>query len=268
MTDVVNTTNKIYESLPVYHPDGSLMFRGSSKRVNWYLSRGLATITEDGGCKLNFEPRGKGENMELLGAKEDPNMCCVCGVTDMLSKHHIVPYKIMKYYVQHNTRNRFNLVPVCRECHDTYERRAIHTYQEMIERVFAGDPYEALTLKHMRGSIQSLVKFSRPIHPLATPAAIERIYSSRQRALDIIVNSGLAEEIINKILDEELSKKKSSYNYIMSLLMSRMVKLVSYEECASFWSNDFVSVMKPKFLPQWWDLYYVDVLSGVLSKSK
>ena len=71
-----------YESCKVIGPDGNFMFSCNRKRVNWYLSRGLAelvTVQPAPTIRLLFQPKGPGNLGNKYYETEHQNLCVVCG---------------------------------------------------------------------------------------------------------------------------------------------------------------------------------------------
>lgn len=91
--------DEVYHNMTMLAPNGRVLCRCGPKKVNWYLSRGLATIISEDPLtiQLNFEPGGKGEDGDAYQLAEKDNNCVVCGRDDYNTKHHIVEYE----YRQH-----------------------------------------------------------------------------------------------------------------------------------------------------------------------
>jgi hypothetical protein len=117
--------NNLFGNIEVYHPLGHLMFYCDKKRIDWYLDKKLAIHNVDNKYTLTFTPAGLGEDVKHIILKE--NICVVCGCTkeDMLSRHHVVP-KMYKKLMPENIKNRssYDILMVCRSCHDVYEKQA------------------------------------------------------------------------------------------------------------------------------------------------
>ena len=119
--------NKIYGNYSVVSPEGILMFKCNLKKVNWYLSRGLATIIQDDPTciKLNFTPNGLGNHNRSYGLNKMENKCVNCGSTDKLTRHHIVPFCYRKFFpMEIKSHNFHDILPMCVNCHYNYERKA------------------------------------------------------------------------------------------------------------------------------------------------
>jgi cation-transporting P-type ATPase D len=89
----------VYHNNTMIGPDGRVLCRCGPKKVNWYLSRGLAKVVSENPLtiQLNFSPGGAGENGDEYQLAEKSNHCVVCGRDDYNTKHHIVEYE----YRQH-----------------------------------------------------------------------------------------------------------------------------------------------------------------------
>lgn len=89
----------VYHNMTMISPEGKVLCRCGPKKVNWYLSRGLAKVVSEDPLviQLNFEPAGKGEDGDAYQLAEKDNNCVVCGRDDYNTKHHIVEYE----YRQH-----------------------------------------------------------------------------------------------------------------------------------------------------------------------
>ncbi|KAJ2585205.1 hypothetical protein EV177_009992, partial [Coemansia sp. RSA 1804] len=110
----------VYENCSVLDVSGRLLFRAPRKRLDWYLTRGLATRVDDTTIRLTFQNRGTGRQGEQFYLQDMRNECVVCGGTSCgLTMHHVVPHQ----YRQHmpdsvKSRSSHDLLPLCIACHD------------------------------------------------------------------------------------------------------------------------------------------------------
>ncbi len=121
--------DKIYGNCKVLHPDGTLMFRCDDDRVNWYLERNLAEIISPDGepitIQFTFQPKGKGHQGDPFYLQEKSNCCVVCGTKKLLTRHHAVPICYRKHFPDRlKSRCSHDILPVCVDCHETYEIEA------------------------------------------------------------------------------------------------------------------------------------------------
>ncbi|KAJ2044734.1 hypothetical protein H4S04_006053, partial [Coemansia sp. S16] len=126
----------VYENCTVLDISGNLLFRASRKRLDWYLSRDLATVIDDHTIQLRFANRGTGRSNEPFYLQDMRNACVVCGTTDGLTMHHVVPHQYRQYMsTDIKSRSSFDLLPVCMRCHDQYERHAT-SFKKHLEKCF------------------------------------------------------------------------------------------------------------------------------------
>jgi cation-transporting P-type ATPase D len=121
----VPKTRELYGNCAVYSPDKQLMFRCHKKRIDWYLSRNLATIIDSDpvSIQLTFEPKGFSSKDYLLEPKR--NCCVSCGTEDYLTRHHIIPRCYFTHFPEKiKSRNSKYIVALCEKCHRDYENKA------------------------------------------------------------------------------------------------------------------------------------------------
>jgi hypothetical protein len=103
------------------------MFLCHDKKATWYLNRNLAKIISKipFSIKLNFKPNGLGHSNKEYGIMEMDNMCVVCGTSEFLTRHHIVPFCYRQHFeLAYKSRNHHDILPLCFECHKKYEVKA------------------------------------------------------------------------------------------------------------------------------------------------
>lgn len=121
----IKKDRKIYGNYKVLSPDNILMFMCDEKKANWYLNRNLADTITDNTIRLNFKPNGLGNHNKSFGLSEMSNRCVVCGTDEYITRHHVVPYCYRKYFPIEIKSHKFHdVLPVCADCHESYERSA------------------------------------------------------------------------------------------------------------------------------------------------
>jgi hypothetical protein len=109
----------------VLAPNGQLLHRAPLSRLNWYVNKGLANfeapILDNGvSCeciKLNFEPFHVDLEDYYINFKE--NCCVVCGQTENLTSHSIIPSeykKALPFFLK--TRVSHDILLFCLNCND------------------------------------------------------------------------------------------------------------------------------------------------------
>jgi len=109
----------LYENCRMVSPTGETLCTCSAKKLKWYIERGLADqVSEDPPTiRLRFQPNGSGHSGDpyYLGHKE--NICVVCGATDKLVRHSIVPHSYRRHFdVKDKSRSSHDIVLVCQKC--------------------------------------------------------------------------------------------------------------------------------------------------------
>lgn len=258
--------NDVYHKNKVYHPDGHFMFFCSDKKIDFYLIKKnlaelLSTTTDENGkvireIKLTFVPNGPGCTTEY-DLTEKINQCVVCGETEGLTQHHVVPYMYSKYFPNTLKGNNSHDVLVMTEInHMAYEE-----YAAVFKDKLAIE-YGAMTIKQYQNS--KFAELSIPYNKkrslrgiaylLSRPAKMAEIPEWRQNQLiqEFVDLSGLepihenfvkiASIMENFKLDIEYGK------YFMDFISDLN------EFCVS-WRKHFVDTMNPQFLPAGWSIY-------------
>lgn len=240
----------LFDNNLIQAPDGTNLSRCSVKKARWYLSQGLAEIISENPnvIRLKFEPSGrKGLDDPLLLAGK-PNLCVVCGSTDHLSRHHIIPYCFIRHMqIEYKADIIRDIFPVCRCCHDAYEIKANEKKYQMAKE--AGIPLHGIPSEEMK-------KVRR-----ATGSAIALLKHKDKMPLNKRIE--LEENIIkflnkNQITEEDLMSLKN-YSIIMRddyVSFSKYIaqSMNDYNEFAKDWRKHFVTTMKPKYMPKEWNV--------------
>ena len=237
-------------------PEGVMMCRCDDAKMRWYLSRGLAKlIREDPPIfQLTFNPKGNGhsdndihENLSAYFLTEKYNRCCVCGGTDLLTRHHCVPYLYRRYLpYEMKSHNSHDVMMLCPRCHSKYEREADKLKMKIA--VETGVPRngasrmnpEELRIHKMGGLANTLIKHSEKIPPAQLVVLKEKLNDMAGRPVGPEEYGALVYRRHKKKRDESLSHGK------------RVMELVDPEEFVRRWRQHFIDVMEPKFLPAHW----------------
>lgn len=228
-----------YGNYKVYHPEGGLMFFCDFKKYNWYLSRNLAHVIGEKSIKLNFIPRGYGEDSEFL-TEGRKNRCVVSGETDGLTKHHVIPTQYRKYFpTKYKSNNSNDVVILTREIHDKYELTA-DIYKKHLEDYYITESeifYNKCVSSYnkIKGTIEykdsipsnRLFELYRELNIVMSELGIDISHSSRMELID------LNELIVNRM---------------------------GVEKMIVDWKHHFIENTDPQFLPKWWNPNYVKIV--------
>ncbi len=239
-----NSSNKStfhYDSCGMYHPDGTLMVRISAKRARWYVVRNLADWMDDNhkDFKLRFEPNGHGQHHDAFYTQPMDDVCVVCGTTENLTRHHIVPFQFRKLLpVEYKGRNHHDILLVCEDCHEQYERHA----DKLKEEVLLG--YGSLYNKKSKAEFHNgRVKSARMLLDNLKQGSLK----AREGASVNIPEERL--EHLKKVASMELKELPESWKaqYIEDMMSPK--KLHAF---FIMWRQHFMDIMAPKFMPEHW----------------
>ena len=244
----------IYGNWMVKHPSGHLMFYGDEKKANWYLNRNLAVLIGENTIQLTFIPKGNGSAMDLYGSSPKENICVVCGDTNELTRHHIVPYCYRKYFPEEYKSNNFHdVVPVCGLHHKEYEVKASE-----LKRII-GNQYGMVTILHEKMSSDLIEK--RHIGGYLLCLIEKRAILPKERLKEMedrVLNYFKLEKLPNDL--NELYKKievpKTTYKNKRETSKFKLIvaKIESIQEFVEQWRKHFIECMNPKHLPNGWDI--------------
>lgn len=235
-------TKAPYGNIEVLHPNGFVMFRTGDSRANWYLKRGLATSVSARVIQLTFEPNGPGHCDEPFFTCEKANACVVCGKSNDLTRHHVVPacYKI--HFPKITDRvGSYDVLPLCDKDHEKYNLQ-----QRDLMQVIA-DTYEAPVSGRTLNAEQ--VKDHRQFrsHAITLLAHGDKMPPHRRELLSKGVISYFGHDRLQEIVD--LPIPESTVITHGQLVMQKVTELDNF---AIMWRNHFVESMSPAHLPSFW----------------
>lgn len=229
---------KLYGNCRVYHPDGDLMFLCSAKRINWYLSRNLATIINEDplSIKLNFIPQGKGNSNRSFSLERKENKCVCCGIQENLTKHHVIPSCFRKHFPDYlKSRNMHDVLIMCVSCHSKYEEFAVSFKKRLAN--------SNNSFFHSKTSPKNLL--------IKKINGYENILKNCNK---LNIPQSRIEEIQNA-----LNKSKLELENLLDLPKHDFGKEVvsntkDIQKFNKVWRIHFLEIMKPKFMPKYWSV--------------
>jgi hypothetical protein len=253
--DTTKRINTIYGNWLVLHPQGFEMFRCTTKKAEFYLKNNLANIVLENPptIKLTFSPAGNGWQGDIFALTQKKNICVVCGTEelDRLTKHHIVPTLYKKHFPKHlKIATSHDVVCICRECHDKYENTYALKLKEKISEQYN------VPLWSSHSDFIKIIKLSKAY-------VLNNSMMPDERKLELIMKISLMLGYENDFAPieeiEKLSKiSQKDYNELHSSHGKEVIaKVTDIQKFVEMWRLDFVDSMKPKFMPQYWDVYRV-----------
>jgi len=250
----ITNDDRLYGNILFLSPNGDEMFRSNLKKANWYLSKGLAKIISEDPpvVKFSFEPQGKGHDGDLYYLSEKANICVVCGSTDGLTKHHSVPYEFRKlFHTDIKESSCHDIVILCEECHDNYNKIASEMYRKLREEVGMAkrsQPGDEHCLKLKAISAARTIKYYKDDVPPEKIIVLENLikeYTKKDCITDKMIDR-LA--VISKRARKNGGRTRTWNPFAISV-----VKLYGDEALSIKWRKHFVESMNPRFLPIGWD---------------
>jgi exonuclease 3'-5' domain-containing protein 2 len=227
----------VYDGCTILNPKGEFLTWCASKKARWYLNKGRAKLVDqdkDGRLtiQLEFEPKGPGviDNPYYREPKE--NKCVVCGTTDDLTRHHVVPRCYRKHFP--NDVKSFashDVLAVCHECHEKYEASADLFKVELLAEV---DIKEEDILR-----INSLIKAASSY--LSTNIRSRKGSANFNRLKEYFGTSNFNRSDLEELANLKIDK----HSYVVS-------NIESVEHFCQRWREHFVKYAKPQYLPKYW----------------
>lgn len=237
----------LFNNCIIEAPDGVVLGRCAQKKVQWYLDRDMADLVSENPTtiRLRFEPRGrKGVNdpFNLIGK---PNLCVVCGSTENLTRHHVIPHCIVKHMpLEYKCHNSHDVVPLCVACHSLYEDKSYEKKKQLADE--AGISVHGHSMEELKKSYR--------LRSLSTAVALHGDKMPPERRVELleaIKEIHGYEPDMEEIVKLSLMDPKEEVNYIP--FGEVVVGLVDdFNEFARSWRQHFLDVMQPKFMIEHW----------------
>jgi hypothetical protein len=242
---VIPKDRKIYGNWQVQSPDGILMFRCDEKKAMWYVNRSLGNIisSDPKVVKLNFKPNGLGNHHKNYGLTEMLNICVVCGTDEFLTRHHVVPHCYRKYFpLEIKSHNFHDVLSVCVDCHDKYERKA-DDYKSQLSIIYQapinGELIDNKEIIRARKLANSLINFEK-VMPHTRKIEI------KNQIKEILGVKKLHKSRLDKLLNLEVKYSNKTHGEIV------VSKLDDIKSFMVSWRNHFIENNDCKFLPKDW----------------
>ena len=245
----------LYGNWSVLAPDGELLSYGSKKRAMWYVNKNIADIVDIRTIKLKFEPKGRNTNDYTLRKKE--NRCVVCGSTIIkdLTKHHIVPSMYKKLFpIEYKARSSHDVVVICKKHHTEYE----HIYANKLKQDLANKYNAPIQISPKENNIIKSIMICRTIMKYWDKIPGDRLEILLNEFKEINGYEPLSFDDMHKFIEKNkfLINNKSSHSQIVINAVSN-----NLADFIFMWRKHFIDSMKPKYMPEKWDIYYKDFIT-------
>lgn len=246
-------TKPPYGNCVMLSPDGTILCRCDNKKANWYLSRGLAEVTEEDPLtfKLRFIPRGNGHASLPYYVTAKDNMCVCCGALEFLTKHHCVPRCFRRHFPdKFKSHSCHDIVLLCVACHARYEPLADELKWRLLDE-YDIPRHVANTPKRI-----AIMQVCKAANALLQHG--DKIPVDRAQVLSAVVGRHLGKEVVTlddlqeiQKLDLELREQHTAEDCFGRRVVEQLSDIYEF---VKMWRNHFVTTMQPKFLPAFWSI--------------
>jgi hypothetical protein len=239
---------RLYGNVHFQNPAGEMMFHGDSEKALWYLNRALVEVVsqEPPVLRFTFTPGGPGHAGDEYYLTGKRNQCVVCGASEGLNKHHVVP----SVYRRHMPRevkdhSHHDVLLLCLDCHEKYEAEANRLKAELGEE--HGIPLHGLRGEGDRERARAvklasaLVRHGQQIPPARKEEMLRLIGAQVGR----VVPEADVEEIARLGIDDAEAIEHGQHVIAATKDVEGFIRR---------WREHFVRTMQPRFLPEHWEL--------------
>jgi len=244
------TTDVVYDGCRMFSPDGVLMCTLSKKRAKWYLDKDLAEEMDVEGplsIRLKFEPKGPGTpDIEYYLHGRD-NKCVVCGISEYLTRHHIVPYAFRRFFPGDlSENNSYDVVPLCAECHEAYEKKADGLRDELCEKY--GVPRSGVQPVYDK-ELHKAAKYSNAILKQSETIPEDVLEDMKVHLQEFLGKEEVTDDDLESLREQRWTFVEESKSFA-ELIMKQVEDL---DEFVFIWRDHFLEHAQPKYLHESWD---------------
>ncbi|EGC40462.1 hypothetical protein DICPUDRAFT_146576 [Dictyostelium purpureum] len=256
----------LYDNCLMYSPEDVLLCSISKKKVQWYVSRGLADIvsgdSEQIKIKLRFKPNGEGHSGDFYYLAHKENHCVVCGSTYKILRHSVVPHCYRQYLPEEiKSHSSHDVLLLCCDCHATMEKRS-HIMRMMIAKQY-GVPLENDHKVYITNS--PLVKASKAA--LVLKKQIEgkngkgqipdsKLQEMKKEILDYLNKEEYTTEDLDSLVSTNPKQRNDQYVPHEKKVMEKVLELgeKGIFDFVRTWRKNFIETAQPKHLNPHWSI--------------
>jgi hypothetical protein len=137
----------VYENCKILTPKNELLAYCDRKKINWYLTKGLAVIVDDHDndeltIRLNFTPNTEGRAVDVFEppplqyynsfyVQERANICVICGADKNYQRFSVVPKLYRRFLPEAFKSHRpHDIVLLCTRCHEQASIKQLEMIKE------------------------------------------------------------------------------------------------------------------------------------------
>jgi hypothetical protein len=225
------------------------MFHGDAEKALWYLNRGLVEVVSPDPPTLRFvfTPGGHGHAGDAFYLAGKENRCVVCGSTEGLNRHHVVPSVYRRHLpTEVKEHAHHDVVLLCLACHERYEREADALKAELGRE--CGVPPHGLRGEADRVRDRA-VRFARTLrHEVRIPLA-------RRTQMLRVIGEWAGKWPLDDADVEAIARLEPGPEVGAVEHGPRVVAAAGdVQAFVRRWREHFLRSMRPRFLPEHWDI--------------
>lgn len=240
-------TTKLYGNCAGYSQSGELIFRCNTKKMRWYLNRGLAEeISSDPpAIRLLFKPKGNGHAGDRFFLQARKNECVVCGTDKDLTRHHVLPHSYRRWFPKSlDCYGPYDVFALCIDHHEQYEESADTLKEKLVAEFNA-------PLHGIGGSACPVIrKGASAAHALLKYGS--KIPEHKVAELEGVVKKTFGGELSSDALKKLVDSSRSAYKTHGRLVVEELNGFEGIGKFVIRWRKHFLETMEPKYLPKWW----------------
>jgi hypothetical protein len=248
----------LYGNCVMLSPEGLTLCLCDQKKINWYLSRNLATLEKEDPptIRLKFIPKGNGKADLPYYLAEKRNICVCCAKSKNLTKHHCVPKCFRRFFPrEYKTHNCHDIVLLCDACHIKYEVFAQELKQQLIDehritKYMKNEEHHAL--RSAANAANALLRYGDVIPSPRWQELEQRVKDYLQK--DVVTNDDFLKLCENDLSINRLISEGDRFG-------AKIVgKLDNIPDFIVMWRKHFIDTMNPQFLPKFWSVDHDDLV--------
>ena len=249
----------MYDNIRMVDQDYKHLCNISRKKAKWYIVKNLGkwTNSDKKELQLLFEPRHRSIDERSIDDDGDyirsqkKNQCVVCGDTEFLIRHYIVPYSYRAELPErYKTHLCHDIVALCYNC-NVYASQSTQERMNWIESSLRNDLSHEENTKfylypELRRINKSALALKNQIHrlPKRKIAECEELI---RRHFSLSASQSITPELLEKAIDVEYQEPNPNYVPGPELVIKSLHE--DEEQIANFvyeWRRFFLDTMRPR----------------------
>ncbi|KAK3095681.1 hypothetical protein FSP39_017541 [Pinctada imbricata] len=247
----------LYYNCYLVAPDGQMLCTCDIRKVEWYISKGLADKVSDDPLtvKLRFEPAGRPEAEDDYYLHEKENVCVVCGSDDKLIRKQIIPKEYRRFFpTSLKDHASHDVLLMCIQCHQvSTQYDSVLRFQladECSAPIDMGSSCRAQTdhdLMKIRSAGRALLN-SKVNIPEARKEDLRKVI------LEFYGVSDVTQELLEEASEIDTKMVNGEYLPHGKKVIRHIRKNGGIFNFEKRWRQHFLDTMKPKYLPPKWSV--------------